>query len=48
MSNEQKDYVAPKVEVLGTPAEICQITKTLPAADGYGQSNPQPSPGEFS
>jgi len=48
MGNEskQKPYVAPKVEALGTPAEICQIQKQLPAADSYGLSDPQPYPGE--
>ena len=44
--SQQKQYVAPKVEALGTPAEICQVSKSLPSADTYGQSNPQPYPGE--
>ena len=48
MGNEsqQKQYVAPKVEALGTPAEICQIAKQLPAVDSYNLSDPQPYPGE--
>ena len=47
MSTDRKTYVTPKVEALGTPAEIVQVSKTLPAVDDYGQSDPQPFPGEF-
>ena len=48
MSTDRKTYVPPELEALGTPAEIVQVSKTLPATDVLNGSNPQPFPGEFS
>ena len=47
MSTDRKTYVTPKVEALGTPAEIVQISKALPNVDEQGFTFVQPFPGEF-
>jgi len=36
MSTDRKTYVPPELEALGTPAEIVQVIKILPEADGQG------------
>lgn len=46
-SASRRVYVSPGVLRLGTPAEICQVSKTRPRIDSVRLSNPQPFPGEF-
>ena len=46
VSTDRKTYVPPEIETLGTPAEIVQVSKTLPAGDGSDFSFAQPFPGE--